>query len=151
MRPGTLDTTLAFTALLDLSPGYGHLDRRAAADECEALLSAWYRQHDELDLYAFARRWVQARDNAGERQLAAEYREAQLQDPALVGDPRQAHRFGWLQGRWAGRHEMHQGDCLNCPYCIAERLYGTWGSEAQAVQAAATPELPLPTREDRTS
>ena len=63
MPKGTsIDRSLAFTALLELMPGYGQLDARDGEKLTTALTDAWHAAPDsERDMFAFARNWIAAR------------------------------------------------------------------------------------------
>jgi hypothetical protein len=65
MTPRPLDPSLAFTALLELFPGYRQMDARDG-DKLTAALVADWRASDGTDMWAYAREWcVTAADPEG--------------------------------------------------------------------------------------
>jgi hypothetical protein len=58
MRKTCLDESLAFTALLDMYPGFGPMPVAEGAKLREALLADWYAQEKVRSMWAFAKAWI---------------------------------------------------------------------------------------------
>jgi hypothetical protein len=67
MNVTTLDSTLAFTALLEQDPSFRQLTPDAASLRMDALLAAWYAQSQYRNLWAFTTHWLDSRDTRLQR------------------------------------------------------------------------------------
>jgi hypothetical protein len=58
MQPTDLDPSLAFTALLELDPGFAALPVKEGGARQKQLLSDWYAQDKIKNLMVFTRAWL---------------------------------------------------------------------------------------------